>query len=82
MKKGKDRLFIIVLAIVIANISYHLLGTMMVITSGWWTSRWLWFLIVADSIAIAGALWLLRNYRQRRRLEREKEAQASELGTS
>ena len=79
MKTKKDKLFIIVLSIVAANVSYHLIKTMQLITSGWWTKGWLWFLISVDAIAIAGVLWLLKNYRLRRRIEKEAETAKAKL---
>jgi len=73
MKIRKDRIFIMVAAITTANLGYQLIKTLLVISSGIWTSIFLWVLVVVDAIAIVGILWLLQNYRLRRRLEKTEE---------
>ena len=73
MKIRKDRIFLMVAAITTANLGYQLIKTLLVISSGIWTSIFLWVLVVVDAIAIVGILWLLQNYRLRRRLERTEE---------
>jgi len=73
MKIRKDRIFIMVAAITTANLGYQLIKTLLIISSGIWTSIFLWVLVIVDAIAIVGILWLLQNYRKRRRIEEETE---------
>lgn len=70
-KAGTDKLFVLVAALVVANLSYALLKTTQIITSGAWTSLFLWALATADLFAIIGGLWLISNHRKRRRIEQE-----------
>lgn len=75
----KDRLFIVVLSLVAAQISYQLFKTLAIASiraEGIFSFRNI-IIILANAIAITGVLWLLQNYRQRRRIkniiDREKE---------
>jgi type VI protein secretion system component VasK len=74
MKQKKDRIFVIVLGIVLANLAYQLAGVLMHLTAQV-TSIQGWAVLTANVIAIAGVLWLLRSYRKGRKFEKAKEAQ-------
>jgi hypothetical protein len=68
MKLKRDRIFVIVIAVVVANLAYGLISTLLGIAlSGLWASSAKWLLVVADVVGIAGALWLLNTYRRGRR---------------
>jgi len=68
MRIKRDRIFVIVIAIVVANLAYGLLSTLLgIVLSGVWVNLTKWLLVVADVIGIAGALWLLQSYRRGRR---------------
>jgi len=68
MKPKKDKLFIIIAALVLANLVYFFAGAVsaFVTTRYWWAALW----IFADGIAIIGVLYLVRNYK--RNIKREK----------
>jgi len=68
MKTKKDRIFVIVLAIVAGNLAYQTLSLAIGITAGWWKSPYLWMLVIANAVALAGVLWLLRAYRRSRKI--------------
>jgi len=72
-KTKKDRLFIIVTAIVIANLSYLLIRNLQGIAGGAYKCPWCWVMVIGNILALVGALWLLQNYRHRRRIEREEQ---------
>lgn len=65
----KDRIFILVSALVIANLTYQLMGTIQAIVNGLWTNLFMWILTLADIIAIIGLFYLIQNYRKRQRIE-------------
>jgi len=71
-RSKKDRIFVFVVAVTTASLSYQLIKTAVAITSGAWTNLFLWTLAAGDIIAIIGMLWLLQNNRKRRRDEQEK----------
>ena len=77
MKTKKDRIFVIVLAIVAANLAYQTLWLAIGITGGQWSSAYVWLLIVANTIALTGVLWLIRTYRRSRKNAKEQDKQES-----
>ena len=60
----RDRIFIIVLAIILANLVFIIGGAVNTLASNI-TSWGAWALLIADLSALIGALWLLRSYRRR-----------------
>jgi len=75
-RSKKDRIFVFVIAVTVASLSYQLIKTAIIITGGAWANLFLWTLAAGDIIAIIGMLWLLQNNRKRRRLEGEWRARA------
>ena len=68
----KDRLFIIIMALVAANLGGWLIKTLVIMFEGHlFANLWLWGLVIIHITAIIGVLWLLQNERKRRRIERE-----------
>lgn len=65
-KTGKDRIFILVMALIVANLSVWLIITLLGLIDNP-SSGWLWVMTVVDTLAIIGSLWLVRNYRKARR---------------
>lgn len=74
MKTKKDRIFIIVLAIVAGSLVYDILGITIGITSGLWASLPVWLVLIAKIVALIGVLWLLRTNKRSRRIDKEREA--------
>lgn len=72
MKVKKDRLFIIILAIVAGSLAYDIMWMAIGITSGTWTNLSIWLLLLAKSIGLTGILWLLRTYRKSRKISGER----------
>jgi len=72
MKVKRDRIFVAILALVTANLSYLLIQTILILLNGFWGNPWWWFLAIADVVAIAGTLWLLESYRRGRRIGKDK----------
>ena len=70
-KVRRDRIFIMVAALVVANLCYGLIKALQVAASGAWANTFLWLLVALDVIAIIGMLWLVENERRRRRLEKQ-----------
>ena len=69
-KTRKDRLFIMVSALVVASLSYNLIRHLWgLFEAKLFACIWCWAVVIANVIAIIGMLWLLQNYRRRRRLE-------------
>ena len=80
VRKGrKDRIFIFASAVVVANLSYQLIKMMLTTILHNPSSFWSWTLIILDIIAIIGMLWLIQNYRRRRRIEKEEEQKTKYL---
>ena len=79
----KDRLFVLILALVIANLSYQLIKTLLAlqiyISCCIRASIFLMVLALANVVAIIGVLWLLQNYRRRRRIAKEEESNKPQL---
>ena len=63
----KDRIFIIIMAIIVANLTYILLQVVPYLVMGGYTNIGAWATAVANTIGIIGALWLVRKERKRRR---------------
>ena len=63
----KDRIFIIVMAIVVANLTYILLQVVPYLVMGGYTNVAAWATAVANIVGIIGCLWLVREERKRRR---------------
>jgi len=72
-KTRKDRLFIIVMAIIIANLTYTLLQVIPYLATGGYANIQAWALVVADIIGITGAFWLVRQERRRRKVVKTEE---------
>lgn len=77
MKVKKDRIFVIVLGLVLANLVYWFAGYLSVITTNW-ASAYYWVVLLADLLAIVGTLWLLRTYRRGRKIVRDEQRKAQE----
>jgi len=73
VKTKKDRIFIIVMAIIVANLTYTLLQVIPYIATGGYTNIQAWALAIVDVIGIVGAFWLIRQERKRRRIVKEEE---------
>ena len=73
MKVKKDRIFVIVLAIVAGNLGRELILLANGITSGEWTNPRLWLFLITNIIAFIGVLWLMRASKRSRRIDKEKE---------
>lgn len=83
MQKGKskrsDKLFVLVSALVVANLAYWLIRNIWgTIDSGLFACAWCWGVIVGNVLAIIGMLWLVQNNRKRRRIEREAQEKAND----
>ena len=76
-QKGKDRIFILVMAIILGNLGYFLakaIGAVIGDTS----QLQMWMLAITNIIAIIAILWLMRSYKMRLR-EMKKEQAEKEL---
>ena len=73
VKAKKDRLFIIVIAIIVANLAYMLFQLIPYIAMGGYGNIQAMALALADALGIVGALWLVRQERRRRKNEQTKE---------
>ena len=71
MKAKKDRIFVVVLAIVAANLAYQAIWLAVGVTAGLWANLSVWLLLVANVVGFAGVLWLIRSYRRGRRIDKE-----------
>lgn len=69
--KKRDRVFVLVLAVVVANLAYQLIRGIITATSGQGNLLWWGFMILVDIIAIVGAFWLLQEYRKSRRQNKQ-----------
>ena len=63
----KDRLFIIVMAIIVANLTYILLQVVPYLVMEGYGDFRAWAIVIANIMGITGALWLVREERKRRR---------------
>ena len=78
-KTKKDRIFIIVMAIIIANLFYILVQLVPYLIIERPANFQPYAFAVADAIGIVGALWLIREERKRRRrIGQAKEAQETD----
>jgi len=69
-QKGKDRIFILVMAIILGNLGYFLakaIGAVIGDTS----QLQMWMLAITNIIAIIAILWLMRSYKMRLRAEKK-----------
>jgi len=69
MKVKKDRIFVITMGLVLANLIYWFAGYLSTITTNY-TSAYFWAVLLADLFAIIGVLWLLRVYKKGRKIEK------------
>ena len=74
----KDRIFIIVMAIIIANLFYTLIQVVPYLITTNPRDINAWALCIADIMGIIGGLWLVREERRRRQIGKEKEAEEAE----
>lgn len=75
-KIKKDKLFVMILAVVVAGLAYHLIRYLWgMLEASAYNCMLCYAVIVGNIIAIIACLWLLQNYRKRRRLEQEKQEQ-------
>ena len=66
LRTKKDRLFIVIMAIIIANLTYILLQVVPYLAMGGYGDFRAWAVTIANSTGITGALWLVREERKRR----------------
>lgn len=66
LKVKKDRIFILVMVIIVGNLSFQLMKTLYELTIGIkrYTTLYTGLLVFVDIIGIIGALWLIRSYRR------------------
>lgn len=75
MKVKKDRIFVIVLAIVGANLGSQIaLKAAGIANECLWLSLTDWLLLIANVMAFIGVLWLLRSYKRGRKVEKGKQS--------
>jgi len=69
----KDKMFILISALVAAGISYQLIKTLVIMVEEH-NLRCVacWGFVAVDIIALVAVLWLLQNYKRRRRIKIEK----------
>ena len=68
MKVKRDRIFVVTLGLVLANLIYYFAGTFTCLL-GNLASAWHWAVLVANGVAIYGVLFLLRSYNKGRKLD-------------
>lgn len=68
----KDRVFVIVIGILLANLALWTAGIISSLAEEP-DNMTFWAYLVADTVAIVGALWLFRSYRRGRKRVRELE---------
>ena len=76
MKQKKDRIFVIIMGLVLANLVFFFAGATNALATApnLWTVCW----VFVDGIAIIGVLYLLRSYKRARRIEKAEETRATE----
>lgn len=67
-QKGKDRIFIIVMSIIVANLTYMLFQIIPYLVTVEPGNVQGWTLAIVNIVGIVGALWLIREERRRRRV--------------
>ena len=74
-KIKKDRIFILVLVLIVASLSFDLMRTlyMMSIKNIVYSAVHVWLLVFVDVIAIIGAFWLIRSYRRTLRAQKKQQ---------
>ena len=70
MRVKKDRIFVITMGLVLANLVYWFSGYLSTIENNY-MSAYFWAVLLADLFAIIGVLWLLRVYKKGRKVEKE-----------
>jgi len=73
----KDRIFVIVIGVLLANLALWTAGIISSIVDEP-DNITLWSYLIADCVAIYGALWLFRSYRKGRKRVRELERRQEE----
>lgn len=63
----KDRLLVIILGLVLANLALHTSTVISALTQHW-NLFWLWMMFVADLVAISGVIWLLKEIKRGKRI--------------
>ena len=70
MKQKKDKVFIFVIGLIIANLAWYLAGNIAYLFVSY-TNIGYWATLVANIIALIGALWLFRSYRRGIKIEKQ-----------
>jgi Mn2+/Fe2+ NRAMP family transporter len=70
-RSNKDRIFILVMAIILGNLAYFLARVIGMII-GDVTLFQVWMLIIANIVAIVAVLWLMRSYKHKIREEQDR----------
>jgi lipopolysaccharide export LptBFGC system permease protein LptF len=68
----KDAIFVVIMALTVGSLGYNLIGLLAMLTENLKLIT-LWALIIANSIAVIGCLWLVRTYRLTIRKESEEQ---------
>ena len=72
----KDKIFILVLALVSAGLAYQTIKEAIdIISNSGYKNLSSWMFLIVDALAIYGVLYLINNYRQRQRRISEQEKQ-------
>ena len=72
MQQKKDKLFVLILGIVLVNLVYYFAGNLYYLPKNI-TSFYFWTVLIANGIALWGVLFLLRQYRRNRKIAKEAE---------
>jgi len=78
LKIKRDRVFIIVLGIILANLVYYFAVTITFLPHNL-TSIWHWAIVIVNGVAIGGCLWLLRTYRRMIKIAKETESAQQDI---
>jgi len=70
MRQKKDRIFVLTLGLILANLAYYFAGVTVEIFANP-TFVWYWAVLIANGMAIFGTLWLLRAYRKGRKNDKK-----------
>ena len=76
-EQKKDKLFVIILGIVLVNLVYYFSGNLYYLIKNY-TSFWSWTITFANGVALWGILFLLRIYRRNRKIAKETEQTANQ----
>jgi uncharacterized membrane protein len=77
-KAKKDRMFIVVMSIIVANLFYILVQLIPYLAQGGYRNFSACALTFANILGIVGAIWLVRNERRNRKIEQGKEDETKE----